>query len=221
MTLREALKAADLPKVYLLINKKDQRNIAACDRPSLAVTIASYSAVVEELLSKPKAKPYKYSWLVTKTYDPLDKIKYPDVCFLNHDYVAPKKGLKPWGGGHGRKTPKGHYNCNANKHNRTFAAGWTPWSKVIDTPIINEGKFSLEKMLAELLWELTFYGWTEKKADESRAIIEKRLDEAIKEIDRGEYIEVPPKKEGGFKVVIANSAVKDITAISNKLKKKK
>ena len=33
MTLREALKSVDLDVVYKLINKKDQRNYAACDRP--------------------------------------------------------------------------------------------------------------------------------------------------------------------------------------------
>jgi len=221
MTLREALQTANHSEVYRLINEKDQMYPVASDRPSLETTCRSYAGVVAELLSKPKTKAYKMSWLIQESVDPLDGQTYPDVCFLNHKYVAPKKGLKPWGGGRGTKIPKGHYNCNLNKHNRTFACGLTPWSEVIDTPIIIQANFSLEKALAELLWELTFYGWTENKVANTVKELGRRMDEAKKEIKEGKCIELPPKNEGDYKIIIPDTVSKEIIDIANKNAKRK
>lgn len=217
ITLRNALMTANLDTVCKLINKKDGRNIAACDRPSMKQTVDAYTNVIDELLSKPHTRAYSMLWLVQESIDPFDKKKYADVCFLNPKYVAPTKGLKPWGG---KNPPKGHYNCNANKYNRTFASGWTSWSKIIDTPIINEIGYSLNKLVAEILWEITFYGWTEAKVDANISFIEDRCKEAKKEIKAGKYIEISPKKKNGFKVVIPNSISQQIVDIMGKLPKK-
>jgi hypothetical protein len=73
MTLREALKNVNLKEVYRLINKKDQRNAAACDRPTLENTELAYVFVIRELLGKKKTKPYKYPWYVKESRDPIDK----------------------------------------------------------------------------------------------------------------------------------------------------
>lgn len=221
MTLREALMSVDLNEVYRLINKKDSRNIAACDRPAMEQTVSSYTHVVKELLSKPRVRPYSMNWVVKESVDFFDKKKYADVCFLNKKYVAPAKGLKPWGGVKGHKIPKGHYNCNANKHSQYFACGFTPWSKIIDTPIINEAGYPMERVVSEILWEMTFYGWTEEKTNANVKTIKSRIDEAVKEVKEGKCIELPPKKKGGFKVVIPDSVSTQIVNIANKLGKKK
>ncbi len=163
MTLREALKIANLDNVYKHINYKDNHDIDKCGRPTLNQTILSYSHVVAELLNKPVVKPGKMPWVVRNEVSYFDKSPYIDVCFYNPDYIAPKKGLKPWGG---KNPPPGHYNCNVNKHNKYFAAGFTPWSKIIDTPIINEAKLTIDQMVAEILWEMCFYGWTESNTIE-------------------------------------------------------
>jgi hypothetical protein len=221
MTLRQALKKANLNEVYRLINEKDCSYEDASKNPPLDTTVRAYTRVVNELLSKPKTKANKHPWLIQESTDTFDGKKYADVCFLNPKYVAPKKGLKPWGGMKGKKLPKGHYDCNADKHNRTFAAGFTPWSKVIDTPIINDAGYSLEKALAELLWELTFYGWSESKVKENVKEIEGRIDEAVKEIKEGKCVELPPSKEGGLKIVIPDSVSQQLIDIANKKKKNK
>lgn len=218
MTLREALKHVNLGKVYRLINQKDQRNAAACDRPTLGQTELSYVNVITELLSKKRAKSYKYPWYVKESRDPVDKKKFVEVLFLNPDYVAPVKGLKPWGG---KNPPKGHYNCNLDKHNEFFGAGWTPWSKMIDTEIMHDTKFSLEKVVAEILWEITFYGWTEKTVKSRVDNIKGRIDEATKEIKEGKFVTLPPKKKGGYKIVIPDVVTKQLKAITDKCKKTK
>ena len=217
MTLRQLLKAVDLDKVFFLINKKDCKDLAR--RPTMEQTTSSYRAVVYELLEKPKARKYHMPILVRESEDWYDKHKYADVCFLNPKYVAPPKGYKPWGGN--KNMPAKHYNCNLNKHNKTFAMGFTPWSKLIDTPIVNEAGYANESVLAEILWELTFYGWTENRVNLKVKEIEGSLDQAMKEIKAGKCIELPPKKKGGYKIVIPDCVTKQITEITNKLSKKR
>ena len=218
MTLREALQTANLSEVYRSIYEKDQGNVAECDRPSLETTIRAYSKVVEELLSKPSVPPYEMSWIVKEEKDWYDGHKYIDVCFLNPNYIAPTEGLKPWGGDDKTPIPDGHYDCNDNKHNQYFAAGFTKWSVVIDTPIVNGVNLPLEKMLAELLWELTFYGWTEKKQEENVAEIERRCEEAKDEVERGNYTEILPDKEGQLSIIIPDSLKEILGDIPSKEK---
>ena len=158
MTLREYLMAIDFGKVFAIINKKDNKDVTFDNRITIEKTRKAYSKVIRALFRCPTTRAYKYSWLIQESIDPLDKSKYVDVCFLNPNYIMPKKGLKPWGCKRGQKPPSGYYDCNNNKHNRTFAAGWTPWSKIIDTPIVNDMNYPLEKVVAEILWEMTFYG---------------------------------------------------------------
>jgi hypothetical protein len=216
MTLREAIKSADLEEVYRLINEKDQGYVAECDRPTLEKTRASYAAVVEELLSKPATTPYEMSWNIREEADWYDGHKYPNVGFINHNYVAPAEGLEPWGGDGKTPVPEGKYDCNDEKYNKYFAAGFVGWSQTIDTPIINEGNYPLNQMVAEMLWEITFYGWTEKKNEEFKSELEERLVQAKEEIERGECFEIPPSKEGGFKIVIPDCVSTDIVNAANK-----
>jgi hypothetical protein len=216
MTFREALMAADLDKVYALIHKRDSGNAAACDRPSLAQCQFNYSRVVKELLGKPRVKAHSMPILVQTTIDPFDKKPYIDVCLLNTRYVAPPKGAKPWGATRGKKVPEGHYNVNANKHNRCFSLMGIRWSKIIDTEIRIETKCTLEEAVSRLLWELTFDGWTEEKCVEKTAFIMDRIKEAETDIKKGNCITLPPKKKGGMKIVIPDAVSKQIMDIINK-----
>lgn len=218
MTLRQLLHAVDLDAVYALINKKDCGTEPKKNAPTLKQTTDAYTPVVHELMLKPKARRYSMSILVKMSEDWFDKHLYPDVSFLNPKYVAPPKGYKPWGGS--KNLPAKHYNCNLNKHNKTFAMGFTPWSKIIDTPVVNEGGFSNEQLLAEILWELTFYGWTEKKVDVRVNEIKGKIDEAVKQVKEGKCIEIKPKKKGQFKIVIPDCVSQQIMDIVNKPVKK-
>lgn len=216
MTLRELLHLADLDAVYMLINKKDSSFEPKSDAHSLSQTTKAYTSVVCELMKKPKVRKYSMPILVQVSKDPFDKHEYPDVCFLNPRYVAPPKGYKPWGGN--KNLPPKHYNCNLNKHSKTFAMGFVPWSKIIDTPVLNKCGFSNEQLLAEILWELTFYGWTEKIVEKTTNGVKLRLDEAMKEVKEGKYIELPPKKKGGCKIVVPDCVSQQLLDIINKRK---
>lgn len=223
LTLRDALlvfaNGPQITQVFEYIWKKDQNMAYAGDRPTMAQTTKSYGHVITELLSKPSTRADKMPICVRVCNDFIDKSDYVDVCFKNPNFVAPKKGLKPWGCLKGQKPPKGHYNVNSNKHNKYYAFGWTPWSKIIDTPIVIEGKakkLPLSHVLGEILWEMTFNGWTEEKCEEKGEEIKERLKEAEKDIKKGNFIEIPPKKKGGIKIVIPDTVQKQIANIVNK-----
>jgi hypothetical protein len=178
MTFRDALFAANLNEICRILNGKDQDMEPKKDAPTLEKTTAAYKRVVAELLSKPFTRAYHMHILVYEAEDVVDHSKYADVCLLNFRYVDPPVGFKPWGGN--KNLPPNHYNCNLVKYNRTFGLDGTPWSKIIDTPIVNEGGYSLEKTVAEILWELTFYGWTEKKSLARMEEIKKTLTSRMK-----------------------------------------
>lgn len=213
----------DYTKVYQYINKKDQGYAAESDRPTLVQTQSHYSPVIAELLGKKKTKPFKFPIHVAMEKDIVDKHKYVSVRLFNPKYVKPAKGLKPWGCTKGERPPKGHYNVNADKHNQYFAFGFTTWSDIIDTPVIIDNSvkhLSIDALLAEILWELTFYGWSEETHKESMSKLEERLAQSIKEIEEGECFEVTPQKKGKWKIVVANNVVEDLNKMFNKKKKK-
>ena len=184
MTLRTALMMVNLNKVYKLINKKD--NSFKENNISLESTINAYSKVIKELLSKPKTKSCGMPWCVTEAIDPYDKKKFFDVYLRNPKYIKPPKGLLPWGG---KNPPKGHYNVNLYKYSPTFSAGFTSWRKLIDNSIdIAECSGTLERIVAEILWEITFYGWTEKSINSFKEKILGRVKKIKKEINLNKSI---------------------------------
>ena len=197
MTLRESLQTVDLTKVYKLIYKKNLKNVAKYDRPQLNTIINQYSKVVEELLALKPHKPYKYPWYIKYEDDWYETYckehnekyngdgKYISVCLYNPHYVKPDSSLKPYGRMKKEKIPKGHYDCNADKHQEFFAAGFTSWNNVIDSEVIISIKISLERAITELLWELTFYGWTNKTVKENCKKLQNSLEESLKSMESG------------------------------------
>jgi hypothetical protein len=226
LTLRELLIEEELATylkmdkyywVFDYINKKDQHDEHP---PTYEQTKKQYAPVIEELLSKPKVKPYKYPILVNVSRDPFNEEEYVEVCLLNLNYKIPPKGLKPWGCKKGECPPEGHYNANDDNYSKYFAFGWdVPWSKIIDTPVVVEGKaqkISRWGILGEILWELTFYGWTESKVTKNLRDIDKQIKKAKDDIKKGKYIEIPPPKKGGYKVVVPDTVVKQLSKIISK-----
>ena len=220
MTFREAIMSSDLNEVYAIINKRDV-SLAAVDGepPTVEQTEFNYSRVVKELLSKPPVKAYSMPFLVTDQVDPFDKTPFIDVCLRNRKYVKPPKGAKPWGGVRGKKVPKGKYNCNLNKYNERFSIMGIRWSELIDTPIENKTKCSIEEVVSHILWELTFDGWTEEKAAEKTKFIMERIQEAEKDVHEGKCVTLPPTEKGGLSVVIPDSVNQQLMDIVNKMKK--
>ncbi len=167
-------------KLFKYLCDKDDRPIKRSDK--MKATVAGYGKVMEELKSKKQAKPDEMPIVIKQAKDFFDKTPFIDVCFLNPNYVAPKKGLLPWGG---TPVPKGHYNCNDKKHNQYYGFGYSQWSKIIDTRIIRENvKVPFYVCLAEILYEMTFHGFTEKEVNKFNDNLSKSLVKALKQIKK-------------------------------------
>jgi len=185
MTLRDLFKIVHLNGkngVYEYLYKKEKSYAYKCDRHTLKQITSAYSKVVNELLTLKHNKPDEMSICVKSAKSFGTYENYIEVCLLNHNYEKPNKGLKPWGG---EPLPQGHYNCNLDKYNKFFSIGPADWNKYIDTPIINKVKnLSLEGQVAEILYELTFWGFTNKQVKTDGKKLEKTLTESVKWIDK-------------------------------------
>jgi hypothetical protein len=144
--------------------------------------IAQYTKVISTILSKKDTKPHDMPILVTEVVDTLDSQKYTDVVFLNKKYVAPPKNTKPWGGS---KPPKGYYNINLKKYNKHYGFGYSDWGVYKNSIVLNEaGIDDINRLVAEILYEITFYGYTEEDARVFFASMNQRIKEARQEVKK-------------------------------------
>lgn len=209
LTLRKMLQVVDLDNVYKLIHEK---NVGSNIKSDLNKTIKTYSKVVKELLGKPKSRTFKYPICVFSIIEDNDVECY-DVCLLNENYVKPPIGARPWGG---KNPPEGFYNINLEKYNRYFAFGYTKWSRLIDARIVNEANLESDKLIAEILWELTFNGFTEEDNEQFMKDLKSSINKAKKEIKKGKYTKIPPKSKDGYTVVIPDIVQKQLDDIMSK-----
>jgi hypothetical protein len=215
MTLRqliELIEANDwMNNVFKYLYEKNSTNVKS--KPTFKKTKEGYSKVISELKNKPVSSGFKLHILIRNRKDLFNKEKYIHVCLVNPRYVEPPKGLKPWGG----KPPKGYYNLNLDKYCKYFAFGYGSWSKVIDAKVIVEPKHLKEwGCLAEILWELTFNGFTEEKNNEFFEFLKNRVKEIKKQVKKGKCTTLKRKTQKGFDVVIPDCVKGDIEKITAK-----
>ena len=203
-TLREALQTVDFGAVYSYIYNKDNETTKKVEFKTVE---SQYNPVVKELLELPKVKPSSKPILVKVTKG-WEGDLYTDVCLLNKSYVKPTKGLKPYGAKKGKKIPKGCYNVNLSKYNQYFSISFTPWSEIIDTPIINKTKLPLVSVIGEILWELTFYGWNQKENKKKKEDIIESIDKVKEEIKAGKVTKIKKTSKNGLDIVIPDSVMK-------------
>jgi hypothetical protein len=187
--------------VFEYIYTKHVDNVYVRENATLKQVEKSYSLVIDELLSKPIVIPYEFPIVVKTGKDMIDKTSFVDVCLKNLKFVAPKKGLKPWGCVDGQLPPNGHYDINNTCHNKYISLDTVPWSEIIDTNVIvekNSNHLKLHEIVAEIIWEITFYGLSEKSQSFRIKRLEKellkRLD-AIESSDNIEYLSLDEFKD--------------------------
>lgn len=132
---------------------------------SLEKCTNAYRSVIMQMMMKPlkKAdKPIHVSY--EKEFGDLDGDMYYSVSLLNTKYEAPPKGKKAW---YGANCPPGHYNANLDKHSRLFAVMGDDWTALVNADVVVDKtaqSASTEQLIAEILWEITFHGFSEKQA---------------------------------------------------------
>lgn len=128
-----------------------------------------YEPVLEELLSRPPTPP-GYPFLLSvsdmKELDPENE-PYVSVSLLNPNFVEPPKGLDPHYS-YDESVPKGHYNANSNCFHPILGVTGSDWSSLIDATVWLEDEKvlqlapTLEHVVAHIVWEITFMGFTEE-----------------------------------------------------------
>jgi len=160
-TLRDLIDTCnDRGKVYDIIHQEyysDKTNPG-----DYGIICVSYDDVLEELLHKP-SKLISEKWKICLRPEiddfPPVPVTYIDVCLLD------------------------------SKAQETYALDMVPWEDLIDYGVVYKSDimFDVYTTLAHILWEITFYGYTEEKVMEVKSEIE----EQCRRIDSGEEKLIP------------------------------
>lgn len=68
--------------------------------------------------------------------------------------------------------------CLRNKVTEdTYAVDFIPWNELIDLEIYSLTNLDKNAILAHILWEITFYGYTSEKVNKEREKLEKLIDD--------------------------------------------
>ena len=98
----------------------------------------NYRNVWDKLLEKPPSPNKEYKIYIRKMMDLCSNQHFVDVCLF----------------------------CNEDEE--TYAIDLTPWGELIDAEVKYESPMQPEKALAHILWEITFYGFTQRKVELSK-----------------------------------------------------
>lgn len=155
MKLVDLIKSSDLEKVYLYISKIDNDIVTDLDLNDVR---RSYGKAVEEMLSNKvihttdviivkKQLDWYYDYLMEH---PAEARKYKDTKY-NPDGSLDKE----------------HYtyidvNLRTDS-NEEFGIGSQSWAELISMEIENKTNLQNEELLGEILWEITFHGFSESK----------------------------------------------------------
>lgn len=159
-TLRELIVQCNLAEVYVLLFNKHK---LLKTEHSLNDYIDVYKNVIIQLMLKPIKKTSMPFHVSRESYLFGESDMTYHVCFLNPKYKKPLKGTKPWCG---RNPPNGYFNANLNKYNKYFAVIENDWTKLINADVVvanSARESSIEVVVAEILWQITFSGFSEKK----------------------------------------------------------
>ena len=68
-----------------------------------------------------------------------------------------------------------------------YAADLVSWKELIDLSIVNETNKSMHEIIACILWEITFWGWTDQEVTNER----NKLKKTIEDIESGKECLIP------------------------------
>jgi len=200
-SLRELITKVNLKTVSEIIN--DFYTISESDKEK---TFLFYSRFRDDLLSR-KVNDTKEKTPVVIEFCSKEEEIHGDrdwfsVLCKNPNFIEnPKDNLRAWGGKNEEKNdcPEGCYNVNWDGYQEFYCISGIDLQDDLDCPVYFLNDITLEKLkteeevVAHILWEFTFYGFTEKSVnefwDETKRRIEEVDEEGYKEFDLDELKE--------------------------------
>lgn len=185
-TLRELIVSCNLNEVYTRLN--DKHNVLSTQGGksySLIACTQAYREVIVQMMMKPIRK-VSTSIHVSYAEDSFGENRdmYYHVSLLNLKYQEPPSGTLPW---HGSNPPEGYYNANLQKYNQFFALLGSDWTSLINSNVVvdqSADNANNEVLLAEILWEISFFGFTEKKTNQFIKNLEKSVKKVKKSVSK-------------------------------------
>jgi hypothetical protein len=171
MTLRDYLQQTNHEEVYRQLREQHAK-------ADLKDSTKGYVKVVTALLALPVSQPPDANPITIENYKEGEETYY-HVGLRNLTFVEPPKGLEPWGCQKGEKAPEGHFNVNDDRYSPSFGIGLSPRNTLIDREMLIEApelKDNPVRALAELLWEITFYGFDDKEIEAVCTDLKKTVD---------------------------------------------
>lgn len=168
VTFREILLDCNFPKVYEVLYYKHQ--VDAMQKSEFETCANAYKNVIAQLLMKPVKKaamPLHISYL-KEDYGDSNEYYY-HVNFLNPKYVEP---------------PTGKYNSNLKKYNKYFGILGGNWNDIVNAEVVIDDSacnITIETLVAEILWEITFFGYSEKQQNDFVDCLKEKTKEIKKE----------------------------------------
>jgi hypothetical protein len=177
-TLRDLLQQCDELDVIDALIAKDPKTTGDGE---------GYRDVMATLLAIPPTPPvHPIRLSVYQENDDQTHGEYVDVALLNQHYVPPPTDLQPEWGRRGQPPSAGHYDAEAHVYQPVFGIGLTPWPEIIDSTLYADSADfadlsrlcpTLAHVLAEILWEITFYGYSDAKRQEVVDSLKAAMDE--------------------------------------------
>ena len=159
MTLKTLIESCDWERVYLYIHLK---NVEHEEPSELNEVSRIYGETIRELLSNIPTLPYHFKihvkteldWYYTHLIENPSEVKVGgDFHFLPDNKTLDKSKYE-------------YIDVSflpVDKSCEESCGSLSPWSEMLSMPIINELNLPNESLLGEILWEITFYGFSEKR----------------------------------------------------------
>jgi len=163
----------------------------------------AFDTIRIQLLAKETIKSV-YPIVIHKVKDSFDEEskEYIDVSLKNQNYNPPPTNALPWGGNGKDPIPEGFYDANDINAHEYLGFGDTSWVECVNAEVITECKVDIDTIVAEVLWELTFYGFEEdssanfmKEMNEKFDAIEKSESESVRLIPLDDIFKKTSKKK--------------------------
>lgn len=154
MKLIDLIKSVDLEKVYLYISKMDEdgtesdiKDVRRCYGKTVEEMLSNTTVATTDVILVKNAVDWYYDYLIE---NPEETKKTTDVKYLPDGTLD-----------------KNHYtyiNINLkDSSGEETGIGNQPWAELISMEIENTVGLSNEALLGEILWEITFHGFSEIK----------------------------------------------------------
>jgi hypothetical protein len=158
MKLRDLIETCDLEKVYIFLHKRDAYNGT---ESKIGDVKKAYSSTIKELLSN-KDVPSDDTILVKNVVDWY-------YTYLIENPKEAKTSTESKFCSDGVTLDKSQYvyiNVNLKESSgEEIGIGDQSWASLISMEVENAENLSNEALLGEILWEITFHGFSEKKVE--------------------------------------------------------